>query len=426
LNAPKNREELFYGRLVGGVRAKITGDLDLPIIDANIKALKETDLTIQVLDSKAVLEQENYIVFYDASKTNGIDAIDSIANISYNNTGYLDLNLQLSATDVALFHIIVDPLTGDKLDVRGNTDVVVKIPSNGDLSITGEYTVSEGNYSVSYENTIRRNFKIDPGSKIVFQGDLYNARLDLRAIYQTALSPGPLIQNSIDLSVNSDLSGKEQVNVVMNVDGIIAKPHLTFDIQIPESGTSPFGNTLSAALTSLRQDETRLLEQVFSVILFNSFTGGSSGGNLTNLGSSTAISSVGNLINGQLSKLAKKANGFEIEFALDQYRDLKNSNSNVTEFDLGLSKRLFDDRLIISADGNANLESGAESANNFSSFAGDFVIQYLLTENGKYRVKVFQKSDFNAISNDNVWKTGIGLSYKTKFGQIKPKKGKDE
>lgn len=426
LNSSKNSDDYYYGKFVGKVKADLTGDLELPIIDAEVTALKETDMTIQLLGSEAVLSEEDYIVFYDGSETYDDYGIDSLAKVSYNIQSAFDLNLTLNTTSEADFHVIIDPVTGDKLDINGSSSLLVKMPRNGDLSIVGEYVVSEGNYRVSYENTIRRNFTIQGDSKIVFQGDPFTALLDLETVYKTKVSTSPLTSTSSSISAESAGSGKQEVNVVLDIGGTISKPVLEFDIQAPEDDLSPIGSDVSNALSSLRQDETRLLEQVFSIILFNSFTGGSSGSNLNDIGTSTAISSVGNLINGQLSKLAKNATGLEIDFGLDQYRDDSELNSNITEIDVGLSQRLFDDRLIISAGGNANLETGSEQGSNFAGLAGDFVIQYILTKDGKYRVKVFQKSDFNALSNESIWKTGIGVTYKTRFGKIRPSKQEDE
>ncbi|GLR18475.1 translocation/assembly module TamB domain-containing protein [Portibacter lacus] len=423
LNSKQNKREYYYGTFVGKVDAKITGTTNRPVITADISALKETDFTVQLLSSAAVLTQESYILFYDGNEINSEEAIDSISQKVYAPNSSIELNLTLSATDDALFHVIVDPVTGDRLDIRGNTNLIVTIPAYGDIRIVGDYIVTEGNYRVSYENTIRRTFALDAGSKIVFQGDPYDAILDMRALYSADVNTYALLESSGGSLDDDSGSLRTKVNVVLNVDGTLTKPELSFDIQIPESSSNPVGNSITSALSQLRENETQLLEQVGSIILFNSFVGGSSGGNISNVGTSTAVSSVGNLINGQLNKLASRAQGFEIDFNIDQYQDItKEGNANVTEFGIGLKQKLFNDRLIISAGGNANLETGNSTSNNFSSFAGDFVIQYILTASGKLRVKVFQKSDFNALSDDNVWKTGVGLSYKTKFGQIKPKK----
>lgn len=423
LNSKKNKREYYYGSFVGQVSASITGTSDLPIISADIKALKGTDFTIQLLSSEAVLTKEDYIVFYDGSVIDSDEAIDSISRKAYTTNSSMELNLTLSTNEDALFHVIVDPVTGDRLDIRGSSNLIVNIPAYGDIKLIGDYIVTEGSYRVSYENTIRRVFGLDAGSKIVFQGAPTNAQLDMRALYSTEVSTTALLERSGNsVAVNGGGAQRAEVSVVLDVKGTLSEPELSFNIIAREGASSPVGNALSNALAQLRQNETQLLEQVGSLILFNSFTGSNSGGNISSMGTSTAVSSVGNLIDGQLNKLAANAKGFEIDFNIDQYRDISNEgNASVTEFGIGLQQKLFNDRLIISAGGNANLQTGQSTSNNFSSFAGDFVIQYLLSRNGKLRVKVFQKSDFNALSNDNIWKTGAGLTYKTKFGQIKPK-----
>lgn len=421
LNSKQSKREYYYGQFVGKVSADMTGSLDFPLIEAEIEALEGTDLGIQLISSEAVLTQEDYMIFYDGSEIDSDEAIDSISRKVYEPSSAIALDITLNTTDEALFHVIVDPVTGDRLDIRGNSNLLISVPAQGDISLIGDYTVTEGNYRVSYENAIRRTFALDAGSKIVFQGDPSMAVLDMRALYSANVNTYPLLE-FMGSSIDESSSQRSPINVVLNVDGTLSQPILSFDIVLSESSDDPVGNAVTSALSQLREDETLLLEQVGSVILFNSFIGGSNGGNISNVGTSTAINSVGNLINGQLNKLASRTKGFEIDFNIDQYKDAtKEGNANVTEFGIGLQQKLLNDRLIISAGGNANLETGDQSSNNFSSFAGDFVIQYVLSDDGKLRVKVFQKSDFNALSNDNIWKTGAGFTYKTKFGQIKPK-----
>jgi hypothetical protein len=246
--------------------------------------------------------------------------------------------------------------------------------------------------------------------------------LDIQAKYQTQASTYPLLENDpVGLtSSSSDNSRKRSdIDVILTIGGRLAAPVLSFNIQLADDDQSPIGSSVERALARLSQNEAELNKQVFSLLLFNSFTGTTGSGNISSAGTATAIRSVGNLIGDQLNKLAQKAQGFEIDFNLDQYVNaLSESGSDITQIDLGISQTLFKDKLVISVGGNIGLESGNPDGQAFSNVAGDFVLEYKITQGGKYRVKVFQKSDYDALNDDNLWKTGVGFSYQTKFGRL--------
>ena len=423
LDSQKSRSADYYGKFVGKVDAKISGPLEKPVVDASIKALSKTDMTIQLLDATKSVSNEDYIIFFDGNTLSSDQAVDSLNSKIYRSKSGMQLNLDLQTDPAAAFHVIVDPLTGDKLDIRGTTNLLMKIPPEGDINMVGQFTVTEGLYRLSYENAIKRNFAIDEGSQIRFQGSPYSAQLDMKAIYETRTNTYALVSNNGSAIDDGSASNRATVQVVLNVEGTLSKPELSFDIQVPDNSSNTVSNSVTDALASLRSNETQLLEQVFSLILFNSFTGGSSGSNISAVGTSTAISSIGNLINNQLGKLSKNKSGFSLNFDLDQYEDISTSDgNNITEIGVGMQQKLFDDKLEFTIAGNANLETGESAANNFSSFAGDFIIRYYITEDRNMHVKVFQTSDYDALSNDSVWKTGLGLTYKKTYRSLRRKK----
>lgn len=428
LNSSKNQNDPFYGKFVAKLNADITGNIDLPKIRATLVTVDESDVTVQLLTPEVALEQENYIIFVDGIEKYSMKQIDSLANEKYKVSSKIDLVLNATITDNALVHLIIDPITGDNLEIKGDAELVIKIPPSGNISVTGTYTVKGGNYRFSYQNLLKRNFEIVSGSRVILAGNPMDARLDIKARYKTQASAMPLLKNdisSLSESETNTLRKRMEVSVLLNINGKISNPNLSFDIQVPQNSSSPVGNSVTQALDRIRTNESDLNKEVFSILLFNSFTGSSSTGNITSTGSATAIRSVGNLINSQLNQLAGKVEGLQIDFDLDQYQDeVSQGGGNVTQVDLGLSQSLFDDRVVISVGGNVDLESGNTEREGLSGIAGDFVLEYKISENGKYRVRVFQKSDYDALTQDNLWKTGVGFTYKTKFGKIKRNKSK--
>ncbi len=422
LDSKDKEDELFFGKFVGSLNAEITGGIDLPVIRGSMAALDGTDITIQLLSPKAVANQESYVIFLDGGDYT-IEDLDSIANERYTIKAGVDLNLAVSIDEDAITRLVIDPLTGDNLEIRGNSELTVKLPPYGDLDINGVYTVTEGFYRFSFQKFLKRQFELVNGSQINFTGQPMNAGLNLKASYKTEASAFSLVSDeaaSLSEQEKKDVKKKTDVEVLLQVAGKLSEPELSFDVQLPESNNSPVGSSVTRALNRIKQNESELNKQVFSLLLLNSFTGSGSSGSISSSGTSTAMRSVGNLINTQLNRLASKAEGLQIDFDMDQYTDqLSESGEQITEIDLGVSQSLLNDRLIISIGTNVGLESGNQEQGALSNVAGDFVLSYKLTEDGRYTVRVFQKSDFDALNDANVWKTGAGFSYQTKFGNLR-------
>ena len=81
----------------------------------------------------------------------------------------------------------------------------------------------------------------------------------------------------------------------------------------------------------------------------------------------------------------------------------------------------FNDRLSFKAGGNFDLNSSSESSG-FSQVAGDFVLEYKLTKSGNYLLKVFRRSDYDVLNEENSVKSGAGISVSKSFGGKKKKK----
>lgn len=428
LRSEKNPKALFYGTLVANADATIRGDLNLPIINVNVKTMPKTNFTVQLVSNEAILNQENYIIFVDNFENYSKESIDSIAKLNYKITNTIDLTVNADITEDAILSVVIDPITGDNLLVKGNAQLLAKIPPTGNLSITGVYVVNEGNYRFSYQNLLKKNFEIVPGGKVTFSGDVMDALLDIKAQYNTQASTLPLLKNDVSTLSDAeryDIRKRAEVAVVLNAAGRLSAPVLTFDIKLADKSSGPVGSSVIQALDRLRMNESDLNKEVFSLLLLNSFTGSSSTGNIATAGTATALRSVGDLINSQLSKLTSSKEDLEINFGLDQYDDqVSEGGGQVTEVNLGVSQSLFNDKLEISVGGNVDVGSGNEERNGLSGVAGDFVLEYKVTDDGKYRLKVFQKSDYDVLNENNLWKTGVGFSYKTKFGKIIKNKSK--
>jgi hypothetical protein len=96
-------------------------------------------------------------------------------------------------------------------------------------------------------------------------------------------------------------------------------------------------------------------------------------------------------------------------------------------FQLRLSYTLLNGRMRITGDGTFNNQATTASTNvnqpgAFTSLAGDWTIDYLLTPDGRFKVKMYSRANINqnaALNSTNTLTTGVSLTYTENFNTVK-------
>ncbi|MEL6864569.1 MAG: translocation/assembly module TamB domain-containing protein [Bacteroidota bacterium] len=421
LNTQSGDDDLFYGQLYLAADAKIRGPVERPRTLINAQTKKNSRLTVQVPATEAQIEQADYVIFGRPDEQS-LDSVLAQRAIDRPSATGVDLELNLDLSDAAELIVVVDPLSGDQLRCRGNAAISVKLAPSGEMDLSGTYTIVEGDYQFNYQGLVKRKFQLQAGGQLNFIGDPMDTRFNLTAIYRTQASIYELIQNETSLSDTERQLAQQRtaVEVWLSMQGDLNEPKISFDIRMPSANNQLASSAISRKLSQLREDETALNQQVFGLLFLNSFiSNNSASASLSTAGENIALSSVSNLISNQLNRLADKyLEGVGLHFDLESYQD-QYSEQVQTSLGVGINKSLFSNRLRIKIGGVVQLEGedSLSSETNNSSIAGDFVLEYQLTSKGDYLLRVFRKSDTDEYSGSNIYKTGIGVSYRKSFGK---------
>jgi len=279
----------------------------------------------------------------------------------------------------------------------------MKLDPNRDLELFGTYTVDEGEYKFNIDGLFAKNFEVQRGGTVVWNGDPYAARLDLTAIYRTKANPGILTGESNGIST--------AVDIYLFIKGELTNPEINFAIELPRATSST-----QAVLANRLTTDQAINQQVFSLLAFNSFTPPS---NFVD-GTRNAINQW-DLIAGQAAAFLNRFTGdYELSLSYqpaNQGQDPTTAGNSQEELEVGVSKNFFEDRLTV----NSSVEVPLNENNN--SIAGDFELIYKLTEDGKVRAKAFNRSvdnnlNFN-IGQQQLYQQGLGLSFKIDFNTYK-------
>jgi hypothetical protein len=315
----------------------------------------------------------------------------------------ISLNFDIAVDQDAEVNIILSQGTGNKLNATGDGQIKLKLNPNGDLELFGIYTVSKGKYYFNLEGLLNKNFEVQRGGTVAWNGDPYSARLDITAIYTTRADPRPFIG---ELS-----NGITLTEVYLKISGPLTDPDITFEIKTPRASS-----TVQAILSNRLSTKENLNQQVFSLLAFNSFTPQSD----FLAGSSGGINQWDIIANQAAAYLNRFTGGYEVSLNYQQGsqagQDVSSAGTDNSELEVGVSKNFLDERLNISS------SVGVPLNNNQNTIAGDFEVTYSLTEDGRLRAKAFNRAvdnDFNiSLGQQQLYQQGVGLSYQVDFNNL--------
>ncbi len=417
LNTKESDNPLYYGYLRVNANAHITGNINQPAISGALKIGNESQLTYVVpSEKKSALEQKDIVQF--VSKKEERDPF--LKNIALRDTTQtlfrgMDVDATIELTDAATLNIVIDPTTGDKLSLKGNSTLVYTSDASGSSNLSGRFEITSGTYNFTFYKLVKREFNIVKGSSITWSGDPLNADMDIRALYEVETSPLDLVYNQISTTNQSEIDSYNKrlpFLVYMNINGKLLVPEITFKLDMPDDKRNVFGGAIYSKLQDINTRESDLNKQVFALLILKRFISDNpfesqASSSINN----TARMSVSRLLSEQLNRLSQNVKGVQLSF------DIKSSETNQggeaqgqTKLQLGLSKNLFNDRLVVKIAGNVDLEGENTNQKDITEYIGDLALEFKLTPDGRFRLTGFRNSNYDMIDGE-LTETGVGLIY---------------
>ncbi len=412
---------LWYGTIYGSGHAQINGYPGVVDIEMNMTTDEGSKFYYIISDAEDV-DQYSFLSFTDKRKeSQQVIKVDTIPEYllkfrkqkeeSEERSSNVILSLKGTVTNDALVTLVMDPKAGDNITARGQGALQMdyNLASN-DLRMIGTYVLDEGNYNFTLQDIIIKNFNIRKGSLIKFDGDPMKAILDITATYRVNTNLTDLDKSfSTDKELNRT---NVPVDAVLLVDGPMTNPDITFDIELPT-----LTSDVERKVKSLVSTNDMMSRQIIYLLALNRFytpeyTGGQSNGSeWSSMASSTISSQLSNI----LSQMTDK---------LDVAPSFRSDKGNFTdmEFDLALSSRLLNNRLLI----NGNFGYRDKNTSN-TQFVGDFDIEYLLNKNGNLRLKAYNHfNDQNYYLRSALTTQGVGVVFQRDFDRLFRRKKGDE
>jgi len=418
VNSEKSNDAIMYGVLSIDAGLHIRGDLDLPKVDGRLAVADNTDFTFVLPQSSPTLQERDGIVeFIDQdqvvlNKTVKADSLNSQSKIKG-----MDVSVNIEISKKAKMSLLIDKANGDFVKLQGEAELTGGVDPSGKTTLVGVYEVESGSYEMTV-SVLKRKFDIQKGSTITWTGEPTTANLDITAVYKTEAAPIDLVEQQISGEQASTLNQFKQripFSTLLKMKGELLKPVITFDITTDEKNnavSSTVTDIVDQKLAQLRTQESEMNKQVFALLLLNRFIGENpfeSGAGLS--GEMLARQSVSKILSQQLNNLASDLiKGVDLNFDLESSEDYSTGSKNTrTDLNVGLSKKLLNDRLKVSVGSNFALEGEARQNENMTNIAGDVTVDYSLSRDGRYMLRAYRKNEYQVALQGQIVETGVGF-----------------
>ena len=319
------------------------------------------------------------------------------------------INFLVNTNPNLTLKLMMDDLTGDYITLNGNGVIRANYYNKGGLDMFGNYVVDHGQYKLTIQNIIKKDFDFQPGGTIAFGGDPYNAPLNLQAKY--TVNGVPLSDLSIGRSFSSN---NIRVDCLMDITGTPGAPKVDFSMDLP-TVNSDAKQMIYSVINSQEEMNQQVLYllgigRFYTQTKNNQTSEDASQQSQTSLAMQSLLSgTISQQINNVLSSFVNSSNwNFGANISTG------NEGFNNAEYEGILSGRLLNNRLLF------NGQFGyRDNANATQSFIGDFDLRYLIFPNGNLSIHVYNQTNDRYFTRNSLNTQGVGLIMKKDFFNLR-------
>ena len=428
VDSKADQNQMMYGTLAINANLNIGGDLTLPKVDGTLAVTDKTDFTFVLPQSSPQLQDRDGIVeFIDQDQIALNKTIKKDSITAQNKVKGMDVNVNIDINKEAKISLLIDKANGDFVKIQGQGQLTGGIDPSGKTTLVGVYQVEKGAYEMSV-SVLKRKFDIQKGSTITWNGDPMSATLNITAVYKANASPIDLVEQQITGLSSSQMNMYKQkipFNTLLILKGELMKPDISFDITTDEKNASVSTDVLQTTqskLAMLRTDPSEMNKQVFALLLLNRFVGENPFQSNSGVSAETmAKQSVSKLLSQQLNNLAADLiKGVDLNFDLENTEDYSTGARNDrTDLNVDISKTLLNDRLKVTVGSNFGIDGQARQNEQMTNIAGDVSLDYALSKDGKYTLRVYRKNEYQVALQGQVVETGVGFIITVDYDQFK-------
>lgn len=396
LDTELTEESLYYGTAFIDGRATITGPTDELFIDVTATTGDGTIFKIPIDDGES-LGDTSAIYFLSPEEK---EARLSGKETEIKEISGLELRFDLEVTPTATVEITVDPTNGSYLRGSGYGNVLLEINTLGKFVMNGDFIVTEGIYNFKYAGIVNKEFVIEPGGTVDWNGDPANANIDVSASYTARANPSVLLDNP-------NLNAQIPVQVVTSLEGDLSFFDPEFSIIFPNASS-----VVKSELQYRLEDKSERQRQALSLIATGSFY------NPSSIAQNAAIGNTIESLSGIVNDIVSSGDS-RLDFGVTYEASERNPNSDIQRsdrFGITLTTQI-SDRVFIN--GKLGVPVGSTTATE-RAVIGNVEVEFILNQTGSLSLKIFNRENaLQQIGQQEGYDQGLGLEYSIDFNTLK-------
>ncbi len=386
VNAPRRKNSIVYGKLFIDLNSIITGHLSSLNIRGTSTILGNSNLTYVVSGSTLAAANEldglvEFVNFSDSTATAAADTPTQLGNIT--------LSLRLAIEENARLNADFDANRTNYISLQGGGSLNMNYTSEQGVSLTGRYTLSNGEMKYTLPVIPLKTFSISEGSYINWTGDIANPTLDITALERVIC---PVTTDDGNTQAVAFDVGLVLCNSLDNIG-------LTFTMRAPENAA------VQEELNSF--DAETLNKYAVTMLITGAYVGNKGGFTVSNALTSFLDSKINNLASDAMKSVSINVGITDVEN--------HETGDSYTNYNFSFAKRFWNDRLTIVIGGEVN--SGA-SPEQEQSFINNVSLEWRISEKDNRFLRIFYDKNYESILEGEITEAGVGYIYKRKMESL--------
>ncbi len=402
-NTTRRMNDVYYGKAIASGKVRITGPVNDIKMVINAKSDAGTSVVLP-LDYSTEIADKDYIIFKPPPVDSSLlQPAETVLKLQQEKKSAYAITLNMDIQPSADLKIYLPSNMGD-IQSKGSGILNLKVDSDGNMSLSGDYIVDRGEFNFSLGNFVKKHFELVKGGRISWAGNPYQATVSIKGLYKLKANLSSL---GITVDTTASYKSRTQVDCYIVMSHDLFNPDIKFQIHFPDLDP----DMQRMVYAQLDTTNTAVMnQQMISLLVLGSFS-------FSNASSISWNTSYYTILSNQLSSmLSKISKDFDIGVNYKPGDALTKQ-----EFDVALSTQLFDDRLMINGNFGMTYDKQNKSANNL---VGDVDIRYKITKDGRWLLKAYNHSNDNSWYNYNnydkvsPYTQGVGIVYRKEFTRL--------
>lgn len=386
INARRTQTASAYGKVYVDLNGRLRGDMSDINMTGRLNVLGNTDVTYVLKDTPLSSEDRlsGLVEFIDFDDTTAVVEKEVVKPMN------LTMNMAISIEQAAQVHCMLSPDRSKYVDLEGGGDLMMNYTPQGNLTLTGRYTMLSGEMKYSLPVIPLKTFTLASGSYVDFKGPILNPSLNISATERVRAT---VTENDVPRTVAFDVG--------LTISQTLENMGLEFTLEAPEDMT--IQNQLTAM--SLEQ-RGRLAVTMLATGMYLADN---------NLGSLTTTNALNALLQSEISNIAGRAlETIDLSVGMDQATTA--TGGDRTDYSFRFAKRLWGNRVSIIIGGKVS--SGDDVENNGQSIIDNVSLEYRLDKSATRYVSLFYDKNYESLLEGEITEMGAGIVLRRKMTRL--------